>query len=64
MAVDVVNFWMKPASFFDRNPALDVAPSDSDHGAPGAGHGDHGDHAGHDHGGMTHDTHDDTLHEH
>ena len=61
MAVDVVNFWMKPASFFDRNPALDVAPSDSDHCAPGAGHGDH---AGHDHGGMTHDGHDHSSHQH
>ena len=43
MAADVVSFWMKPASFFDRNPALDVAPSASAHCAPG------GDHAGHEH---------------
>ena len=43
MAADVVSFWMKPASFFDRNPALDVAPSDSAHCAPGH------DHAGHEH---------------
>jgi primary-amine oxidase len=26
MAVDVVSFWLKPAGFFDRNPALDVPP--------------------------------------
>ena len=26
MAVDSVSFWLKPAGFFDRNPALDVAP--------------------------------------
>lgn len=25
MSVDVVSFWLKPAGFFDRNPALDVA---------------------------------------
>ena len=28
MPVDVVGFWLKPAGFFDRNPALDVAPSE------------------------------------
>ena len=27
MAVDTVSFWLKPAGFFDRNPALDVPPS-------------------------------------
>ncbi|HEX4012201.1 MAG TPA: primary-amine oxidase [Solirubrobacteraceae bacterium] len=27
MPVDTVSFWLKPAGFFDRNPALDVAPS-------------------------------------
>jgi primary-amine oxidase len=26
MAVDTVSFWLKPVGFFDRNPALDVAP--------------------------------------
>jgi primary-amine oxidase len=26
MPVDVVSFWLKPVGFFDRNPALDVAP--------------------------------------
>jgi len=59
MAVDAVNFWMKPASFFDRNPALDVAPSDAAHCAPGAGHGDHSahDHASHDHAGHDHSSH-------
>ena len=34
MAVDAVNFWMKPAGFFDRNPALDVEPSEGAHCAP------------------------------
>ncbi len=27
MAVDIVSFWLKPSGFFDRNPALDVAPT-------------------------------------
>jgi primary-amine oxidase len=27
MPVDTVSFWFKPFGFFDRNPALDVAPS-------------------------------------
>ncbi len=27
MPVDTVSFWLKPFGFFDRNPALDVAPS-------------------------------------
>ena len=27
MPVDVVNFWLKPVGFFDRNPALDVEPT-------------------------------------
>jgi primary-amine oxidase len=27
MSVDVVSFWLKPVGFFDRNPALDVAPA-------------------------------------
>jgi primary-amine oxidase len=27
MSVDTVSFWLKPSGFFDRNPALDVAPS-------------------------------------
>ncbi|MFJ4658900.1 primary-amine oxidase [Nocardia sp. NPDC088792] len=29
MPVDTVNFWLKPVGFFDRNPALDVAPTPS-----------------------------------
>ncbi|UDY24560.1 primary-amine oxidase [Nocardioides sp. Kera G14] len=33
MPVDIVSFWLKPVGFFDRNPALDVAPSE--------GSGDH-----------------------
>jgi primary-amine oxidase len=28
MPADTVGFWLKPAGFFDHNPALDVAPSD------------------------------------
>jgi primary-amine oxidase len=27
MPVDTVSFWLKPVGFFDRNPALDVPPS-------------------------------------
>jgi primary-amine oxidase len=27
MPVDTVSFWVKPAGFFDRNPALDVPPT-------------------------------------
>ncbi len=27
MSVDTVSFWLKPVGFFDRNPALDVPPS-------------------------------------
>jgi primary-amine oxidase len=27
MSVDKVSFWLKPAGFFDRNPALDVPPN-------------------------------------
>ncbi|MFT4128393.1 MAG: primary-amine oxidase [Gordonia sp. (in: high G+C Gram-positive bacteria)] len=31
MPADVVSFWLKPFGFFDRNPALDVAPSPAAH---------------------------------
>jgi primary-amine oxidase len=31
MPVDTVSFWLKPVGFFDRNPALDVAPSPPRH---------------------------------
>jgi primary-amine oxidase len=31
MSADVVSFWLKPAGFFDRNPALDVPPPPSTH---------------------------------
>ena len=27
MRADTVSFWLKPVGFFDRNPALDVAPT-------------------------------------
>ncbi|WP_420323426.1 hypothetical protein [Kribbella pittospori] len=30
MPVDTIAFWLKPFGFFDRNPALDVAPSHRD----------------------------------
>ncbi|HET9967458.1 MAG TPA: primary-amine oxidase [Streptosporangiaceae bacterium] len=30
MPSDIVSFWLKPAGFFDRNPALDVPPSHPD----------------------------------
>ncbi|WP_375424433.1 primary-amine oxidase [uncultured Friedmanniella sp.] len=35
MPVDIVSFWLKPVGFFDRNPALDVAPA-AEHCAPGS----------------------------
>jgi primary-amine oxidase len=31
MSVDTVSFWLKPVGFFDRNPALDVAPAPHHH---------------------------------
>ena len=37
MPVDIVSFWLKPVGFFDRNPALDVAPA-GDHCAPDREH--------------------------
>ena len=37
MPVDIASFWLKPAGFFDRNPALDLPPSAADHCAPGHG---------------------------
>jgi primary-amine oxidase len=40
MPVDTTSFWLKPVGFFDRNPALDVAPSPGCHhdgAAPAAG---------------------------
>ncbi len=27
MPVDTVSFWLKPVNFFERTPALDVAPA-------------------------------------
>jgi len=38
MSVDIVSFWLKPSGFFDRNPALDVAPSATHCDGPDAGH--------------------------
>lgn len=34
MPVDTVSFWLKPYGFFDRNPALDVAPTPPSHCHP------------------------------
>jgi primary-amine oxidase len=31
MPVDTVSFWLKPVGFFDRNPALDVPPTNHHH---------------------------------
>jgi primary-amine oxidase len=31
MPVETVSFWLKPAGFFDRNPALDVPPTSNGH---------------------------------
>jgi primary-amine oxidase len=36
-----VAFWLKPFGFFDRNPALDVAPTMSAHCVPGDGTHEH-----------------------
>jgi primary-amine oxidase len=47
MASDIVSFWLKPASFFDRNPGLDVLPSPGAHCAPGMDHSSHEGHEGH-----------------
>jgi len=56
MPADIVSFWLKPFGFFDRNPSLDVAPSEAAcHTEPGhhghEGHGIPGEdlHAGHEH---------------
>ncbi len=54
MPVDHIGLRLEPDGFFDRNPSLDVPPSDtSDHcGMPGEMAHDHGsahDHAGHSH---------------
>jgi primary-amine oxidase len=41
MPVDVVSFRLAPAGFFDRNPALDVAPPEGHGSGHGGGHGAH-----------------------
>ena len=48
MPSDIVSFWLKPVGFFDRNPAIDVPATESDHCAPGHSGTDAG-------GGMIHD---------
>jgi len=52
MPADIVSFWLKPVGFFDRNPSLDVAPSEA-HCAPGM-----------EHGGMADHQHEHSSHEH
>ena len=32
MPAETVSFWLKPFGFFDQNPAIDVAPSDTEEG--------------------------------
>jgi primary-amine oxidase len=58
MPADTVSFWLKPVGFFDRNPALDVAPSEHDMEHDHDGHGDHG------HGRDDHDHDHEHEHEH
>jgi primary-amine oxidase len=53
MPADVVSFQLKPIGFFDRNPALDVAPTRSDHCVPGHHDHHHHDHHDHHHGSAT-----------
>jgi primary-amine oxidase len=33
MSADTISFWLKPFGFFDQNPSIDVAPSDTAEGA-------------------------------
>jgi len=33
MPADTISFWLKPFGFFDQNPSIDVAPSDTAEGA-------------------------------
>jgi primary-amine oxidase len=65
MPSDTVSFWLKPVGFFDRNPSLDVVPSEHNEqhnhdGHDGHAHHDHDhDHDGHDHtSDGEHDQHD------
>jgi primary-amine oxidase len=37
LRVDTVSFWLEPVGFFDRNPALDVAPPRACHAHPAEG---------------------------
>ncbi|MFC4245267.1 hypothetical protein ACFOYW_18000 [Gryllotalpicola reticulitermitis] len=55
MPTDYVKFTMKPYGFFDRNPALNIKATESDHCGPAhAGHSANAGHAGH----VAHDGHD------
>lgn len=52
MPADTVSFWIKPFGFFDRNPTLDVAPSEAAcHPVGGHEHEHHGGEHGHAHHG-------------
>jgi primary-amine oxidase len=53
MPVDTTGFVLKPHNFFDRNPALDIPETMSDHCAPG-----HGGSSAHEHGSHEHSSHD------
>ncbi len=72
MAADAVAFWIKPFGFFDRNPSLDVAPSDAVchpvDGPEGRAHGPRAprqhEHAGHEHAGHDHGSHEHASHDH
>ena len=41
MPADIVSFWLKPSGFFDRNPALDVPPSDDHCATPAQAPAEH-----------------------
>ena len=71
MAADAVSFWIKPFGFFDRNPSLDVAPSDAvchpvdgPEGEPMVHEHPKHEHAAHDHGSHAHASHDHAAHGH
>jgi primary-amine oxidase len=58
MSVDTISFWLKPAGFFDQNPAIDVAPTVTAEGEHcHTGGDDAGHHAGHHSGPAEHAHH-------
>jgi primary-amine oxidase len=58
MPADAVAFWLKPFGFFDRNPTLDVAPSEAACHVPAEGH------HGHEHLGVPGERHQHEHHHH